>query len=86
MFDHAQATGHLNSDLKLIHEWSLKWKMFFNPDVNKSAEEIIFTSRNLTRYGNITFASAGVKRVDSHKYLGLILDSKVTFNKHRKSK
>ena len=31
MFDHEQATGHLNSDLKLIHEWSLKWKMIIQP-------------------------------------------------------
>ena len=40
MLDHEQETEHLNSDIKLIHEWSLKWKMIFNPDVNKPAVEI----------------------------------------------
>ena len=79
---HEQATEHLNSDLELIQERSLKWKMIFNPDVNKPAEEIIFTNRNVSSYDTITFGNAGIKRVDSHKYLGLILDSKLTFNKH----
>ena len=42
MIDHDEATGNLNADLKLIYEWSIKWKMVFNPDVNKPAEEIVF--------------------------------------------
>ena len=61
-FDHEQATEHLNSDLKLTHEWSLKWKIVFNPDVNKPVEEIIFTNRNITPFDSITFGNAGVKR------------------------
>ena len=82
MFDHEQATEHLNFDLKLIDEWSLKWKMIFNPDVNKPAEEYIFTNGNVTPYATSTFGNAGVTRVDLRKHLGLILDSKLTFNIH----
>ena len=82
MFDNEQATEHLNSHLKLIHEWSLKWKIIFNPGANKPAAEITFTNRNVTPDDTITFDNAGVKLVDSHKQLGLILDSKLTFNKH----
>jgi hypothetical protein len=82
MFDHDEATGNLNADLKLIYEWSIKWKMVFNPDVNKPAEEIVFTNRSLIPYDNIVFNNANVKAVDSHKHLGLILDTKLNFNKH----
>ena len=82
MFVQEQATEHLNSDLKLIHEWARKWKMIFSLDVNKPAEEINFTNRNITPYDTITFGNAGLRPVDSHKHLGLILDSKLTFNKH----
>ena len=50
MSDHDYATENLNTDLKLIHEWSAKWKNIFNPDENKPAEEVIFTNRSLIRY------------------------------------
>ena len=66
MFDHDEATGNLNADLKLIYEWSIKWKMVFNPDVNKPAEEIVFTNRSFIPYDNIVFNNANVKAVDSH--------------------
>ena len=82
MSGHDQATENLKTDLKLIHDWSTKWKMVFNPDVNKPAEEIIFTNRSLILYDTIAFGNVDVKCVDSHKHLGLILDSKLTFNKH----
>ena len=31
-----------------LYDWSVKWKMIFNSDPTKPAEEIIFTTRNLT--------------------------------------
>ena len=38
----------LKSDLRLIHGWSLKWKMIYNPNINKPVEKVIFTNRNAT--------------------------------------
>ena len=38
----------LNSDLCKINEWALQWKMNFNPDTTKQAQEIIFSRKNLT--------------------------------------
>ena len=39
------ATENIENDLKLIHDWSVKWKMVFNPDSTKPAEEVLFTTR-----------------------------------------
>ena len=34
----------LNNDLKKICEWAIQWKMNFNPDPTKQAQELIFFS------------------------------------------
>ena len=33
----------LNDDLKKINEWAFKWKMRFNLDLNKYAQEVILS-------------------------------------------
>ena len=33
---------NLNDDLKKINKWAFQWKMSFNPDPNKQAQEVIF--------------------------------------------
>ena len=38
----------LNSDLEIIRNWAYQWKMQFNPDLKKQANEVIF-SRKLKR-------------------------------------
>ena len=45
---------NLNSDLSKINAWVNQWEMIFNPDVNKQAEEVIF-SRKIRR--NITLST-----------------------------
>ena len=39
------SADELNHDLQLISRWVLQWKMSFNPDPTKSAEEIIFSHK-----------------------------------------
>ena len=39
------SAGELNSDLDLISKWANQWKMSFNPDPTKQAEEIIFSRK-----------------------------------------
>ena len=36
------STNELNSDLQKTSEWVYKWKMPFNLDLNKQAQEVIF--------------------------------------------
>ena len=36
----------LNNDLRKICEWAKQWKMVFNPDPTKQAQEVIFSSKS----------------------------------------
>ena len=73
---------HLKDDLNSLHEWSVKWKMLFNPKPSKPAEEVIFTSRNTTSYQTVSFSRVDVMPVHYHKHLGFVLDSKMNYIKH----
>ena len=81
------SADELNHDLDLINKWAHQWKMCFNPDPNKQAEEILFSNKTKSPdHPLLFFNNIEVKRVDDHKHLGLILDSKLTFSKHIKEK
>ena len=82
MYDDKHSTENIEHDLKLIYDWSVKWKMLFNPDITKPAEEVLFTNRTTSIYSPIAFDDIAIKPVNDHKHLGLTLDSKLTFNKH----
>ena len=47
MYDNHTSNEIIEHDLKLIYDWSVKWKMVFNPDITKPAEEVLFTNRAL---------------------------------------
>ena len=36
------SVSQLESDLKKLSHWAYKWKMNFNPDLSKQAQEVIF--------------------------------------------
>ena len=42
VYDITQSTNELNDDLEKISNWVCQWKMSFNPDKSKQAQEIIF--------------------------------------------
>ena len=35
----------LNDDLAKVQDWALRWKMSFNPDISKQAQEVIFSRK-----------------------------------------
>ena len=76
----------LNSDLKKINDWTSQWKMTFNPDHKKQAQEIIF-SRKLkkTMHSPLLFNNNNVSQVNSQTHLGVTLDVKLTFEEHLKN-
>ena len=77
------SADELNHDLNLIKKWSHQWKMSFNPDPTKQAEEILFSQKKKSPgHPPIYFNDVEVKRVSDHKHLGLTLDSKLSFAKH----
>ena len=70
----------LNSE---IFMWAYQWKMSFNPDVSKQAQEVIFSNKtqNLSRPA-VLFHNPPVQRSTVQKYFGIYLDEKVNFNTH----
>ena len=41
-----ESVNSLNDDLQLISSWAYKWKMLFNPDPKKPAQEVLFSRKN----------------------------------------
>ena len=67
----------LNSDLLKIQDWAYQWKMSFNPDRTKQAQEIIFSrKKNATTHPPLVFNNSEIKLSSIQKHLGLTLDSK----------
>ena len=54
--DSVITTLELNSDLSRIKQWAFQWKMSFNPDPNKQAQEVIF-SRKLKKFCHPLYVS-----------------------------
>ena len=81
VFDINKSTKKLNLDLEKINEWVFQWKMHFNPDPDKQANEVIFSQKwKVHSHPPLIFNSDDVKQCPHHKYLGIILDSKLDFN------
>ena len=36
----------LSQDLNVITNWAFQWKMIFNPDLSKQAQEVIFSRKS----------------------------------------
>ena len=61
--------------------------MSFNPDPSKQAQKVLFSNKaTKTNHPNIKFNGNIVQKSANQKYLGLILDGKLTFNDHIISK
>ena len=87
VIDKNNPNSELNSDLAKISKWAFQWKTSFNPDPNKQAIEVrFFNKHDKENYQPLQFNSTDVQIADSHKHLGLILDSKLNFNEHIESK
>ena len=82
MYDKNSVTQNLKDDLSKLYDWSIKWKMIFNPDPTKPVEAIIFTNRKSTSYETISYAGVDVQAVNSHKHLGFVLDGKMSYSHH----
>ena len=76
----------LNNDLKKIGEWAFQWKMSFNPDPNKQAQELIFSRKvQTTNHPPLFFNENVVPKTTLQKHLGMFLDSKLNFSEHLKT-
>ena len=80
-----KSVTELNTDLEKISQWAYQWKMQFNPDPNKQANEVIFSrklvSNNLS-HPPVKFNNNNISRCSHQKHLGVVLDSNLNFNTH----
>ena len=85
--DPALSANNLNHDLRLIQQWAYQWKMEFNPDPSKQATEVLFSyKKSSPNHLQLVFNGTIVAKVNSHEHLGLILDSRLSFEKHLNEK
>ena len=83
--DVTQSTNKLNDDLEKISNWFYQWKMIFNLDKSKQAQEIIFSRKTQkVIHPPAIFNNMPVVRSSCQKHLGVYLDENV-FN-HIKEK
>ena len=48
VLDVNKSVNELNSDLGRINQWAYQWKMQFNPDPKKQANEVIFSHKSVS--------------------------------------
>ena len=73
----------LNKDLAKIDRWAFQRKMSFNPDPKEQAQEVIFSRKSkATSHPPLVFNNNNVMQAASHKHLGIILDIRLSFEKH----
>ena len=84
VLDINEFANKLNTDLKKITKWAHQWKMQFNPDPNKQANEVIFSkkSTNNLSYPPVRFNNNDIVKCPDQKHLGIVLDSKPNFDSH----
>ena len=77
----------LNYDLQKVSDWAFQWKIQFNPDPKKQAQEVIFSKKAESNNSlPLTFNKIEVRTCQSQKHLGLILDEGLSFTEHIDSK
>ena len=75
--DTEEIKRNLENDLDKIHDWSIKWKIDFNP--NKT--ELLFIG-NCPDNFEVNFNNISIKPVNSHKHLGITFDSNAKWSSH----
>ena len=81
-----RTANNLNYDLMEVNKWAFQWKKSFNPDPTNQTQEVIFSRKTTTKiHPKIFFNNISVSKADSQKYLGLHLDSKLSFDIHIKT-
>ena len=66
-----------------MSNWAFLWKMSFNPDINKQAQEAIF-SRKLQKSNHLslTFNGTSVTQFEIQRHFEMFMDLKLDFKEH----
>ena len=86
-YDPTLSAKILNDDLSRISEWAHRWKMLFNPDITKQAQEVFLLRKNTKNdHPIVYFNEAPVAHTTCQKHLGMYLGKKLNFIHHVKEK
>ena len=81
--DKNESTNIINNKLLQISKWVYNWKMLFNPDPNKPAQEVLFSRKNKVQvHPTIYVNNIQVERTSYQKHLGFLLDKKLNLKQH----
>ena len=81
--DKKESANTLNNDLLAISNWAFDWKMLFNPDPKKPAQEVLFSrKKQIQIHPTVSLNNIEVERAPYQKHLGIILDEKLNFKQH----
>ena len=79
------SANELNNDLYQINKWAFQWKMSFNPDPSKQAQEIIFSRKTKKIcHPSLRFNNSIVSQSPYQKHLGIFFDARLNFEEHLK--
>ena len=68
-------------------QWAYQWKMEFNPDPTKQPTEVLFSCKKSSpNPPQIIFNGIAVAKIKDQKHLGLVLNSRLSFEKHLNEK
>ena len=71
----------LTGNFDKMAEWAFKWKMQFNPDLNKQAQKIIFSRKTMKPvHSRVQSNQSPVACANIQNHLGLFLDEKLYFS------
>ena len=69
-----------STNLQSFSTWVYNWKMLFNSDSSKLAQEVVFfIKKKIQLHLTISLNNVQVERVSYHKHLGILLDEKLNF-------
>ena len=79
----SNSASQLKNDINKVSDWAYTWKMSFNTDPSKQAQEVIF-SRKYTKEDHppIYFYDIPVTQATVQKHIGMYLDKKLNYNTH----
>ena len=85
MHDVDTYANELNNDLYQINKRAFQWKMSFNPDPIKQAQDIIFSRKTKKiSHPSLRFNNSIVSQTPYQKHLGIFLEAQLTFEEHLK--
>ena len=79
----AISSSNLNEGLLKVTQCTYQWRMSFNRDITKQAQEIICSRKKIdTNHPSLYFNNARIQRQSVQKHFGLFLDEKLSFLEH----